>query len=300
MAKRQRTIRHEEIGYGKFKPFQGIRGRSASVRELEVGASPPPRNPNSFRSLPGQRTQDQDQHPEQYQADWQPLSPDAAVDAHDAHKTDRRKRREREREQASLQWQELLPEHLFLQTCSLAHEGQRRQQLQERMQKDFAERIAAASKDCPQCNTAEHLQPVQPAPTVTYANIHAHVSMSKPEFRCSVCSTTVSVHPLSIHCFPATPRQATVWYDSQILVATSAFQQAGPIAVQAYCASLRELHMYNGCGPGQPSMWTHLSTASKNWHRIQVKCSCTVAPCNCCCCLCIEFCALFIVPKLLC
>ena len=268
MRKRQRTVREEEIGLGGFQPFQGIRGRSTSVRELECPASPPPRNPNSFVSLQGQRSQAADQHAPHFESDWQPISPDGAEGVYDAHA--RRNRRQRAREQASIQWQELLPEHVFLQTCSLAHESYRQQQLQECMQKEFAGRIAAASKDCPQCNTAEHLQPLEPATPITYANIHAHVSVSKPEFQCSVCNTHITVHPISMHCFPATPRQAWVWYDSQLLVATSAFQQAGPIAVQAYCASLKEVHMYNGCGPGRPGMWTNLSTASRNFHCVQV------------------------------
>ncbi|DBA98317.1 TPA: hypothetical protein ACH3X1_001237 [Trebouxia sp. C0004] len=70
-------------------------------------------------------------------------------------------------------------------------------------------------------------------------------------------------------CFPATPCQATVWYDQQLLVATAAAQHSGPVAIQADCAALKQLHIHNGCEPGHPGIWTNLSSASQNWHRVE-------------------------------
>ncbi|DBA78892.1 TPA: hypothetical protein ACH3X1_008774 [Trebouxia sp. C0004] len=99
------------------------------------------------------------------------------------------------------------------------------------------------------------------------------LSVHKPEFECTSCSTRIAVHPISIDCFPATPRQATVWYDQQLLVATAAAQHSDPVAIQAHCAALKQLHIHNGCGLGHPGIWTNLCSASQNWHRVEVEMS---------------------------
>ena len=80
----------------------------------------------------------------------------------------------------------------------------------------------------------------------------------------------LALHPISLDCFSATPRQAKIWYDTQMLVAATTAQLSGPIAIQAHFAALQQLHMHNGCGPGQQGIWTNLSGASQQWHRLEV------------------------------
>ncbi|DBB05587.1 TPA: hypothetical protein ACH3X1_012531 [Trebouxia sp. C0004] len=111
------------------------------------------------------------------------------------------------------------------------------------MQGEFTNTVNAADKECWRCNTGQHIQAVLPPTAITYASIHAQVSVHKPEFECTSCSTRIAVHPISIDCFPATPRQATVWYDQQLLVATATAQHSGPVAIQAHCAALKQLHI---------------------------------------------------------
>ena len=60
------------------------------------------------------------------------------------------------------------------------------------------------------------------------------------------CGAHLALHPISLECFPATPRQAKIWYDTRMLVATTAAQLSGPIAIQALSAVLQQLHMHNG------------------------------------------------------
>jgi len=74
------------------------------------------------------------------------------------------------------------------------------------MQDDFRDRFNAADKECWRCNTAEHIQAVLSPTAITYASTYAHVSVHKPEFECTSCSTRIAVHPISrlfpIHCTP--------------------------------------------------------------------------------------------------
>ena len=216
-------------------------------------------------------TQPAQQRNNHQHVDWQHLGPEDDYQATDRPSgTARRSRHQREREQQSVHWEEQLPELVFRRTCFLANECQRRQQLQLSMQAEFVERVSTADKECSSCSTAIHLQPVLPAAPITYTGIHAHVTVDKPQFLCMCCGTQLDLHPVSLDCFPATPRRAQVWYDTQMLVATTAAQHSGPTAIQAHCAALKQLHMHNGCGPGQQGIWTNLSTASQQWHRLQV------------------------------
>ena len=151
--------------------------------------------------------------------------------------TDRRSRHQLEREQQSMHWEEQLPELVCRRTCFLADECQRRQQLQLSMQAEFVERVSTADKECSSCGTAIHLQPVLPAAPITYTGIQAHVTVDKPQFFCMCCGTQLELQPVSLDCFPAKPLRAQVWYDTQMLVATTAAQHSGPTAIQAHCAA---------------------------------------------------------------
>ena len=81
------------------------------------------------------------------------------------------------------------------------------------------------------------LQPVLPAAPITYTGIQAHVTVDKPQFFCMCCGTQLELQPVSLDCFPAKPLRAQVWYDTQMLVATTAAQHSGPTAIQAHCAA---------------------------------------------------------------
>ncbi len=94
--------------------------------------------------------------------------------------------------------------------------------------------------------------------------------MQIPEYKCSACNKTVNLHPVALGCFPATPSRAEVWYDHELLAATSASQHAGPTAIQAHCSALQQVCLYNGFGTGKPSIWTNLGPAAEQWRRVEV------------------------------
>lgn len=84
-------------------------------------------------------------------------------------------------------------------------------------QAEFVQRVSTADKECFSCGTAMHLQPVLPAAPITYTGCHAHVPVDNPQFLCMCYGTQLDLHPVSLDCFPATPRRAKVWYDIQML-----------------------------------------------------------------------------------
>ena len=269
-SKRARSPSVQEINTGSHRPFSGVRGRVHSTSEDVLQYRSQPGRSKGFSPIVVRKQGASEQHEDDQQVDWQPISPDAAQHSARLHSSDKRSRHQHTREQQYFHWQEDLATNVYRRTCALANELQRRTELQHRMQDDFRDRVNAADKECWRCNTADHVQAVHPPTAITHASIHAHVSVHKPEFECTSCSTRIAVHPISIDCFPATPRQATVWYDQQLLVATAAAQHSGPVAIQAHCAALKQLHMHNGCGPGNTGIWTNLSSASQNWHRVEV------------------------------
>lgn len=263
-SKRARSPSVQEINTGSHRPFSGVRGRVHSTSEDVLQYRSQPGRSKGFSPIVVRKQGASEQHEDDQQVDWQPISPDAAQHSARLHSSDKRSRHQHTREQQYFHWQEDLATNVYRRTCALANELQRRTELQHRMQDDFRDRVNAADKECWRCNTADHVQAVHPPTAITHASIHAHVSVHKPEFECTSCSTRIAVHPISIDCFPATPRQATVWYDQQLLVATAAAQHSGPVAIQAHCAALKQLHMHNGCGPGNTGIWTNLSSASQN------------------------------------
>ena len=245
-CKRQRSFVWEDVGFGDGPIFTGRRGRIPSRSEATIYDEPQRWRPEGFvpvviRTAQAPNAQ-QVQHEDVDAAS--PITSDAYV--HRPAEDDRRRRRQHEKEQESLHWQEALPENLFRRTCALAGESQRRQQLLNQLQADFIARVASVPKICHSCKTAEHLQPLLPSQPIIFAGIHAHVTVDKPTFMCGKCSAQISLHPLSIGCFPATPSRANVWYDTQLLVVTSAAQHSGPTAIQAHCAALKQRHTFNG------------------------------------------------------
>ena len=178
-------------------------------------------------------------------------------------------RRQRAREQQDLLWKERQPEHRFRRYCYSAQEQQRRQSFVHHLQEEFASRLALLSPYCQQCNSAEYFQPVLPAAPIIFAGINGHVTVNSPELQCR-CGCHVSVHPIAVGCFPATPSRPEVWYDNQLLALTAAAQHAGPLAIQAHCSALKELYKFNGLDPGRPALWDNLGMAAQQWTRVEV------------------------------
>ncbi len=116
--------------------------------------------------------------------------------------------------------------------------------------------------------------------TYRYASTYAHFSAHKPYLECASCSTRIAVNPVSIDCFPSSARQATAWYDQQLLVLTEATRHSGPVPIQAHCAALKQLHFAGGVRP--PGIRIKLSDASHNWQQAQV-CSYEHSCANCQC-----------------
>ncbi|DBA78758.1 TPA: hypothetical protein ACH3X1_008665 [Trebouxia sp. C0004] len=231
-SKRVRSPPVQQVSTGSHRPFLGVRGRVYSATQAELQHSSQPGRSNSFSPIVVRNQGDPEQHEDDQRIDWQPISPDDAQDSARLHSSDKRSRHQHTREQQYFHWQEELAANVYCSTCALASGLQRRSDLQHRMQGEFTDRFNAADKECWRCNTGQHIQAVLPPTAITYASIHAHVSVHKPEFECTSCSTRIAVHPISIDCFPATPCQATVWYDQQLLVATAAAQYSGPVATK--------------------------------------------------------------------
>lgn len=272
LCKRQRDRLPDlvNIGHGKHAPFTGRRGWIPNVRFEVLGNETRPGRSEFVPFVVTRNAQLANPAPAR-QAVFPSFNSDIAN--HDTVRTaaaNRRKRRREDNEQESMHWQEALPEHLFRRTCALANEPRRRLQVQEQMLTEFGNRVASACVICYNCNSADHVQQTRPAKPIIFAGIHAHITVDKPEFQCNKCSAQIILHPLSLDSFPATPRRATVWYDNQLLVVTSAAQHSGPTAIQAHCAALQQLYLFNGCGPGAQAIWRHLATASRNWLRLEV------------------------------
>ena len=176
-------------------------------------------------------------------------------------------RRQRARIQQDQLWRERQPEHRFRRYCRLASETQRRQALQHQLQADFSGRLATVIPFCQQCQAPFQL--ISPAAPITFAGINGYVIVDIPDFQCS-CGKRVSVHPVSMDCFPATPSRAEVWYDNQLLALVAAAQHAGPLAILAQSTALKQLYSFNGLDPARPAVWVNLGMAAQQWQRVEV------------------------------
>ena len=185
------------------------------------------------------------------------------------HSSSAASRRQRAREQQDLLWKERQPEHRFRRYCYLAREEQRRQVFVDHLQEIFASCLALSSPHCQHCNSAEYFQPVLPGAPILFANITGHVTVNTPVFQCR-CGCNVSVHPISIGCFPATQSRQEVWYDNQLLALTAAAQHAGSLAIQAHCSALKELYKCNSLDSGRPALLDSLGMAAQQWNRVEV------------------------------
>ena len=179
-------------------------------------------------------------------------------------------RHQQERQQLDDQWRLQIPSLAVRRTCRQALEPQRRQKLKESLHSDFEQRINAAVTQCCHCLSADCLQRLCPAPAITFVTIRGQVAVSTPTLLCTRCHSQYTVHPFSVDCFHATPSRPEIWYDNELLEATSAAQLCGPTAIQAHCATLQQLHRYNGFGPGKATIWQNLSSAAEQWRRVEV------------------------------
>ena len=89
------------------------------------------------------------------------------------------------------------------------------------------------------------LSAISPAAAITIAGINGYITVDNPDFQCS-CGKRVSVHPVSMDCFPAAPSRADIWYDNQLLALIAAAQHAGTLAIQAHSTVLQQLDSFNG------------------------------------------------------
>ena len=189
-------------------------------------------------------------------------------------------RRQQAKEQQDLLWKERQPEHRFRRYCFLSHEQQRRQDFAADVQADFASRLGKLRPYCQKCDSAERFEAVSPAAPIVFAGITGYVTVGSPEYQCR-CGCHVVVHPISVGCFPATPSRPEVWYDNQLLALTAASQHAGPMAIQAYCSSLKQLYMFNGFDSGRAALWDNLGMAAQQWKRVEVWTVSGIMCCNC-------------------
>ena len=257
--------------YGSEVGHHGPRVKRCAVSSTTFGPAAAPANTNRC-PLITQRAPVRDHLPavqQQHDDFWQ----SSEYDSHTTHKPQRpsASRHQQDRQRQQVHWQEQTPDLVRRQLCQLAGEANRQQRLKEVLLSNFNANIAAAVSTCPFCDAVSCLQPICPAVFITYATIQGQLEVSLPQYRCVSCQHTLTVHPVDVGCFPATPLRAEVWYDRQLLSLTSACQMSGPSAIQAHCSALQQLHMQNGFGPGKPAVWNNLATATQEWRRIQVQ-----------------------------
>ena len=180
-------------------------------------------------------------------------------------------RRQRSKQQQDNLWKERQPEHRFRRYCFLSGEQQRRQDFEAALIADFRARVSAVPLHCHACKTPDFIQPVLPAAAITFACINGFATVESPEHICCNCHKYVAVHPISVGCFPATPSRPEVWYDNQVLALTVTAQLSGPTAVQAQCAALKQLYLFNCPDTGRAAIWNNLGEASRQWQRVEVR-----------------------------
>ncbi len=230
-SRRARSPSVQKINSYSHRPFSGVRGPLHSTSEDELQHSSQPGRSNSISPIVVRNQGASEQHEDYQQADWHHISPDGAQESAQLHGSVKHSRHQHTREQQYFYWQEDLAMNVYRHTCALANWLQHRTELQHRMQDDFRDRVNAADKQYWRCNTAEHIQVVLSPTAITYASTYAHISVHKPEFESTSCSTRIAVLPVSRDCFPSTSCQATVWYNQQLLVATEAAQHSGPVPI---------------------------------------------------------------------
>ena len=243
------------------------RGRLPHSRFVTIDSSQhrSPRSFTRFTANPSAQTSSQSQHTG---CTW--VDSDDPLQRDNAEQGKRPSRHQQEREQQDDQWKAQIPALAVRRICRQAYEVQRRQKLQASLCSDFHNRCQAAVRQCCHCHTAEHIQPLCPAPVITFVSIHGHVPVDTPALQCNKCGHQYTVHPFSIDCFHATPSRPEIWYDNELLEATSAAQLCGPTAIQAHCAMLQQLHRYNGFDAGKSAIWQNLSSAAEQWRRVEV------------------------------
>ena len=206
---------------------------------------------------------------------YQAYTPDESFDGPSAGPDDSSSedpsRHQRERQREDVRWQEQLPALKFHRACWLASETKRWQQVRDSLVSEYQSRISSAVSYSIPCEAEHSMTQDSSAYTVTIATLHGHVEVLAPVFVCSTCKEGVTLHPVSLGYFPATPSRAQLWYDHELLKATSASQLAGPTAIQAHCAALQGVYMYNGFGTGKPSIYSNLGPAAAQWRRVEVK-----------------------------
>ena len=124
-------------------------------------------------------------------------------------------------------------------TCWLAFETERWQLVRARLVSEYQDMVSLAQSSCGQCDAAHCMTQDMSACNITIASLHGHVEVPAPVLTCVSCNRQITLHPLRLGFFPATPSRAEVWYDHELLEATSALQHAGPTALQAHGAALQ-------------------------------------------------------------
>ena len=138
--------------------------------------------------------------------------------------TDQPIRRQHERQRQDLRWQEQLPLLLFHRHCWLAKECDRWQQVHESLHSEFSSRVVSAVANCFHCDALHSLAPTSSAAAITPVFLEGHIQVQVPQYSCSECHKTLSLHPGALGCFPASPSRAEIWYDQELLASTSASQ----------------------------------------------------------------------------
>ena len=190
------------------------------------------------------------------------------------HSETERCRRQRSKQQQDILWKERQPENRLRRYCYLSGDLQRRANFTASVIADFDSRLSAVQLYCHTCKSAQHLSPALPAVPITFACINGYATVGCPQFPCSQCGKYTEIHSNQ---FPATPSRPEVWYDIELLALTSAAQLSGPTAIQAYCALLKKLYLFNCPDSGRAAIWSNLGMAARQWQRVEVCCMCFIA-----------------------
>ena len=98
-SKRARSPSVQEIDTGSHRPFSGVRGRIYSTSEDVLQYRSQPGRSKGFSPIVVHEQGASEQHEDDQQVDWQPISPDAAQHSARLHSSDKRSRYQHTREQ---------------------------------------------------------------------------------------------------------------------------------------------------------------------------------------------------------
>jgi hypothetical protein len=102
----------------------------------------------------------------------------------------------------------------------------------------------------------------------------SHFKVKIPEGICDTCCEPAYPHALDGLCWPSTPVRETVWFTIQLLGIYSTIQDKSPVACDAFCLSINELHKNYATSPAESdikatTLWRHYNVSVMYYRTLQ-------------------------------